>query len=315
MAHRVVSLPRSKRDDDAIPGFDTNWSVIEGANFGSLLFVHNDTGVGATALVDGEGNYTFVGKISGLFPTDPFMTWDTIVGTRGGVLFFYNPLSGAAASGSIDRAGTYEFIRSLTGFAPHWNHIASANNGGLLFVNAENGEGATGLLDGAGNYTTVSSISGFSAGWTHVTGTSNGGVFFYDASTGDAATASIDAAGTYTFVGSLPRLATGWTALPPSPARRGDESNRPQAHLAALPGASVTEYPRPGAGRRDLQKEAAAVTIEAGLFEGAFDFLRSEPVDAARHDRPLRSDAQLHGQLGRLLGVSGRYTSMHVNAR
>jgi hypothetical protein len=118
MAHRVVSLPRSKRDDDAIPGFDTNWSVIEGANFGSLLFVHNDTGRGATALVDGEGNYTTVSSISGFSAG-----WTHVTGTSNGGVFFYDASTGDAATASVDAAGTYTFVGSLPRLVTGWTLI------------------------------------------------------------------------------------------------------------------------------------------------------------------------------------------------
>jgi hypothetical protein len=43
-------------------------------NSGALLFVNVETGEGATAVLDGAGNYQFVGALSG------FSKWTHIVG-------------------------------------------------------------------------------------------------------------------------------------------------------------------------------------------------------------------------------------------
>ena len=117
-----------------------------------LLFYNAETGDGATAVLDGAGNYTFVASIPG-FATG----WTHITGTASGGVLFYNASTGLGATAVLDGAGNYTFVGSIPGFATGWTHIASANSGSLLFYNAGSGDGATALLDGAGNYTFVGS--------------------------------------------------------------------------------------------------------------------------------------------------------------
>jgi hypothetical protein len=84
-----------------------------------VLFYNSSNGEGATARLDGAGDYTFVGNISG------FATWTHIVGTASGGLLFYNAANGDGAAARLDGAGHYAFVRNIPDFAK-WTIIAGA---------------------------------------------------------------------------------------------------------------------------------------------------------------------------------------------
>ncbi|HVH97526.1 MAG TPA: hypothetical protein VM869_02405, partial [Enhygromyxa sp.] len=82
------------------------------------LFYDATTGLGATATLDGDGTYGYVGSIPG-FSTG----WDQIVGTDQGGLLFYDADTGAGATATLDIAGNYAYVRELSGFSQGWTHI------------------------------------------------------------------------------------------------------------------------------------------------------------------------------------------------
>ena len=127
-----------------------------------VFFYSAASGEGATARVDGLGNYTFVGGISGLA-----RGWTHVVGASNGAMLFYNASTGDGATARIDSAGSYQYVGSVAGLAKGWTHIVSASKGILLFFYKANGEGATARLDGAGIYQFVRRVSGFGE-WTHI---------------------------------------------------------------------------------------------------------------------------------------------------
>jgi hypothetical protein len=86
-----------------------------------IIFYNSPRGEGATALLDSDGNYTFVRAIEG-FSTD----WTHIVGSADGGVLFYNATSGQGATARLDSAGTYTFVRAIEGFSTDWTLIAGA---------------------------------------------------------------------------------------------------------------------------------------------------------------------------------------------
>jgi hypothetical protein len=83
---------------------------------GGVLFYNAATGEGATARLDGAGNYQFVGALSG------FGRWTHVTGTASGGVLFCNVETGEGATAQLDGAGNYQFVGALSGFG-RWTHI------------------------------------------------------------------------------------------------------------------------------------------------------------------------------------------------
>ena len=79
------------------------------------------TGDGATATIDSNGNYRFVGPITGLSTG-----WTHVTGTPFGGVLFYNGSTGEGATASLDDNGIYSFVECppwiLNGVYPHCVH-------------------------------------------------------------------------------------------------------------------------------------------------------------------------------------------------
>lgn len=83
-----------------------------------LFFYNAASGLGATALLDGAGNYQFVRAVPGFA-----RGWTHVAGASNGALFFYNAFTGNGATARIDSAGNYQFVSAISGFAKDWTHI------------------------------------------------------------------------------------------------------------------------------------------------------------------------------------------------
>ena len=192
-----------------------------------LLFYNAETGDGATAVLDGAGNYTFVASIPG-FATG----WTHITGTASGGVLFYNASTGLgrlpcstapettlswAVSPVSRRDGptsrppiraVFSFTMpeavtarrpcstapeatlswaALSGFATGWTHITGTASGGVLFYKAPTGLGATAVSTAPETTLSWLTIPGFAPGWTHIASANSGSLLFYDAGSGDGA--------------------------------------------------------------------------------------------------------------------------------
>ena len=77
-----------------------------------LLFYNAASGDGATARLDGAGNYQFVSSIR-----DSHAEWIYIAGASNGSMLFYNASTGNGATAWLDSAGNYQFVSAIPGFA------------------------------------------------------------------------------------------------------------------------------------------------------------------------------------------------------
>ena len=100
----------------------TNKAVAAGQ--GALFFYNASTGLGATATLDGQGKYLYIGDIPGFAKR-----WTHIVSTSDGALFFYNASTGLGATATLDGQGKYHYIGDISGFATGWTHIVGTTGG------------------------------------------------------------------------------------------------------------------------------------------------------------------------------------------
>jgi hypothetical protein len=92
-----------------LTGLVPSWSKVVGVNSNVLAF-YGPSGLVGTALLDGQGNYTYTGSASSSIPSNA----DLVAGAKNGTLFFRQASLGLFFF--VDELGSARFVQSISGF-------------------------------------------------------------------------------------------------------------------------------------------------------------------------------------------------------